>query len=104
MYDDDVESPFFKGKYFYRVASFPTQNIKTPILLLYGKADSLVDIGVMTSELPEDSTTAVGFEGYEHLDMIWGDKVDKEIFPYIYSALRQVHHVPNDTAVLALPG
>lgn len=106
MYDDDVESPFLKGKHFYRVASFPTQNIKTPILLLYGKADSLVDIDVMTSELPKDTTTSIGFEGYEHLDMIWGNKVDKLIFPYIYSALQQVHHVPAPDTVgktLSLP-
>lgn len=91
MYDDDVESPFFKGKYFYRVASFPTQNITTPILLLYGKSDSLVDIDIMLSELPK-GTSAVGFDTYEHLDLIWGDEVDTTVYPYVFSALKQVDH------------
>jgi len=32
---------------------FPTRNISTPILLLYGEYDSLVDIHDMLSELPD---------------------------------------------------
>lgn len=93
MYDDDVEGPFSsKNKYFYRVASFPTQNITSPILLLYGKSDSLVDIKVMLDELPV-GTESIGFDSYEHLDMIWGERVDKLIFPYIFSALKCVDHL-----------
>lgn len=94
MYDDDGESLFFQGnRKFYRVASFPTQNITSPILLLYGKSDSLVDIDIMLSELPQ-GTASVGFDTYEHLDMIWGDDVRKLIFPYVFSALQSVNHVP----------
>lgn len=94
MYDDDGESFFGQGnKYFYRVASFPTQNITSPILLLYGKSDSLVDIDVMVSELPE-GTASIGFDTFEHLDMIWGQSIDKLIFPYVFSALKSIDHAP----------
>lgn len=89
MYDDEFESPFVKDKHFYRVAPFPTQNIITPIVLLYGKSDSLVDIDIMLAELPP-GTIHIGFEGHEHLDMIWGQDVDTLIFPYIFNALSRV--------------
>lgn len=88
MFDDEFESPFSKDRYFYRVASFPTQNIITPILLIYGKIDSLVDIDIMLAELPP-GTKHVGIENHEHLDMIWGDDVDTLIYPYVFSALTQ---------------
>lgn len=93
MYDDDVETVFSHEKYFYRVASFPTQNITSPVMLLYGKSDSLVDIDIMLSELPK-GTAAFGFDKYEHLDMIWGDNVETLIFPYVYAALKKVGHIP----------
>jgi lysosomal acid lipase/cholesteryl ester hydrolase len=89
MYDDDVQNPLMNDRKFYKVAPFPTQNIITPILLLYGKSDTLVDIRLMLSELPA-STAHVGFNTFEHLDLLCGDQVDKLIFPYILSALQQV--------------
>ncbi len=54
MYDDEVQAPLSigAGAKYYKVAKFPTRNIKTPIVLLYGGSDSLVDIGVMLKELP----------------------------------------------------
>lgn len=89
MFDDEFESPFVKDRHFYRVASFPTQNIMTPIVLLYGKNDSIVDIEVMLSELPK-GTSHIGIEGHEHLDMVWGRNVDTLIFPYIFTALSHI--------------
>lgn len=100
MYDDEIESVFLKSEHFYKVASFPTQNIVTPILLLYGKSDSLVDIDLMLSELPP-TTSHVGFEGHEHLDMIWGNDVDKLVFPYILGALSSTG---SETSTLATLG
>ena len=38
---------------------FPTQNIATPTVLVYGMRDSLVDIKVMKKALP-DNTVAIG--------------------------------------------
>lgn len=91
MFDDEGgrHKVFVKNKRFYRVASFPTQNIVTPIVLIYGKNDTLVDIDTMVSELPK-GTTAIGVEGYEHLDMIWGSDVDTLIFPFIFTALGHI--------------
>lgn len=52
MYDDDVQAPLSLGASdrYYKVAKFPTRNIKTPIVLVYGGSDSLVDIKVMLRE------------------------------------------------------
>lgn len=88
MYDSEVQSMFQDEATFYRVAPFPTQNIVTPILLIYGKSDTLVNINTMLADLPPE-TTQVGVPDHEHLDLIWGNQVDSLVFPYIYSALRR---------------
>lgn len=93
MYDEEFMPPFTKTKYFYRVASFPTQNITTPIVLIYGEIDSLVDIDVMLAELPE-GTTAIGVPEHEHLDMIWGNNVDTLVFPHVFAALKRFSDAP----------
>lgn len=96
LFDDDMGRSFGTGSSFYRAAPFPTKNIMTPIVLIYGKSDSLVDIKCMLSELPDDAA-AVGIPNHEHLDMIWGKDVDSLIFPYIFSALRRVNGVKERT-------
>jgi lysosomal acid lipase/cholesteryl ester hydrolase len=55
MYDDDVSASLNigGGTKHYKVAKYPTKNIKTPIVLVYGGSDSLVDIQVMLKELPK---------------------------------------------------
>ncbi|ANB13175.1 Tgl1p [Sugiyamaella lignohabitans] len=100
MYDDEIYNPLVETYHensFYRVAPFPTQNIVAPIVLIYGKSDSLVSINAMLAELPT-ATAHVGISHYEHLDLIWADSVDTLVFPYIFSALRRT-----GTATLALP-
>ncbi|RPB05058.1 alpha/beta-hydrolase [Choiromyces venosus 120613-1] len=88
MYDDDIQSPIaaFAGKGFYKVAKFPTRNITTPITLIYGGNDSLVDIDVMLRELP-GHTVAKEVEHYEHLDFLWAKDVHKLVFPHVLEAL-----------------
>lgn len=98
MYDDEFESTFNKNKRFYRVASFPTQNIITPVVLLYGKSDSLVDVEVLLSELPKD-TIHIGVDNYEHLDMLWGNHVNTAIFPYIFTTLSECSPIDNSSEV-----
>jgi lysosomal acid lipase/cholesteryl ester hydrolase len=39
----------------YHPARFPTKNISSPILLMYGDTDSLIDINVMMSQLPTNT-------------------------------------------------
>lgn len=61
----------------YQTACFPTRtNIKIPILLIYGGNDSLVDIHVMKENLPKRGVFDIKVENHEHLDLIWGEKVD----------------------------
>ncbi|KAI9732922.1 MAG: cholesterol esterase [Claussenomyces sp. TS43310] len=89
MYDDDVQAPLISlssvSKYT-KVAKFPTRNIKTPVVLIYGGRDSLVDINVMRRELPPQ-TIATEIPHYEHLDFLWARDVDSHVFPHVYDAL-----------------
>lgn len=88
MYDDDVQAPLSLGASdrYYKVAKFPTRNIKTPIVLVYGGSDSLVDIEVMMKELPHH-TIAKEVPHFEHLDFLWGTEVDSLVFPHVFEAL-----------------
>ncbi|KAJ8521181.1 hypothetical protein ONZ45_g2118 [Pleurotus djamor] len=88
MYDDDVAMMTRTSVSSYRPARFPTKNIVTPIVLLYGDSDSLVDIDVMTKQLPKH-TVARPLASYEHLDILWGKNVHKDVIPEVLGALRQ---------------
>ncbi len=91
MYDDDIQSlPILSGaslgSKYSRVARFPTRNIKTPCVLVYGGSDSLVDIDVMLRQLPQN-TVATKIPHYEHLDFLWARDVDTLVFPHVLDAL-----------------
>jgi len=86
MYDDDAPSLMSNKAKYYKVAKFPTKNIKTPIVLVYGGSDSLVDINVMLKELPRH-TVAKEIPHYEHLDFLWASSVDQLVFPHVFEAL-----------------
>lgn len=88
MFDDDVQAPLSLGASdrYYRVAKFPTRNIKTPIVLVYGGSDSLIDIRVMLKELPRH-TVAKEVPHFEHLDFLWGQEVETLVFPHVFEAL-----------------
>ena len=114
MYDDEVQAPFSlgAGDRYYKVAKFPTRNIKTPIVMLYGGKDSLVDINIMLKELPKH-TKAKPVPHFEHLDFLWAEHVEKLVFPHIFAALdehaskeykrgRQTRHIPFESGRLAL--
>jgi lysosomal acid lipase/cholesteryl ester hydrolase len=90
MYDDEAPPSLAltnPNKY-YKIAKFPTRNIKTPIVLVYGGSDSLVDINVMLNELPRH-TIAKEIPHYEHLDFLWGSSVDELVFPHVFEALEE---------------
>lgn len=76
-----------QSRFYYRPARFPTRNIVAPVVLLYGTSDSLVHIDVMRAQLPA-TTVAVPLEGYEHVDILWGDLVDQDVIPKVLEALR----------------
>ena len=90
MYDDDVQAPLSLSspERYYKVAKFPTRNIKTPIVLVYGGSDSLVDIKVMLKELPRH-TVAKEIPHFEHLDFLWAHDVDRLVFPHVFAALEE---------------
>ena len=94
MYDDDVQPLMMlqashrpSGVSSYAPARFPTRNIVTPIVLLYGDCDSLVDLNQMIRELPAHMT-ATRLHGYEHLDVLWGENVHLDVIPHVIEALR----------------
>ena len=88
MFDDEVTGPWNVSdtRRYYKVPKFPTRNIKTPIVLVYGGSDSLVDIKVMLRELP-NHTVAQEIPKYEHLDFLWASDVEKLVFPHVFNAL-----------------
>ncbi|RPA81918.1 alpha/beta-hydrolase [Ascobolus immersus RN42] len=89
MYDDDLPSMVgLYGKNFYKVPSFPTKNISSPICLFYGGSDSLVDIQTMLKELPE-GTQATEIPHYEHLDFLWAHDVHKLVHPHVIRTLEK---------------
>lgn len=90
FYDDELQAPFSMvdtGR-FYKPVKYPIKNIKTPIILLYGDSDSLVDIDAMLSGLPR-ATVAKSIPGYEHLDFLWAEDVDKQVFGDVFEALER---------------
>lgn len=88
MYDDDVTPPMLlsSSSKYTKVAKYPTRNIKTPVVLVYGGSDSLVDIKVMLRELPSQ-TMATEIPHYEHLDFLWARDVDTQVFQHVFDAL-----------------
>jgi lysosomal acid lipase/cholesteryl ester hydrolase len=88
MYDDDIHPPISlsSSSKYTKVAKYPTRNIKTPIVLVYGGSDSLVDIKVMLRELPPQ-TVATEIPHYEHLDFLWARDVDEQVFQHVFDAL-----------------
>jgi lysosomal acid lipase/cholesteryl ester hydrolase len=89
MYDDDLISPVIRtSSSSYRPARFPTRNIVAPIVLMYGDCDSLVDINTMLTQLPPH-TVARRLHGYEHLDILWGKDVHKDVIPHVVDTLQR---------------
>jgi len=88
MYDDEVQAPLSlaNGAKYYKPAKYPTRNIRTPIVLLYGGSDSLVDIRLMLKELPKH-TSALEIPHYEHLDFLWANDVHRLVIPHVLDAL-----------------
>ncbi|ODV64950.1 alpha/beta-hydrolase [Hyphopichia burtonii NRRL Y-1933] len=73
--------------------SYPLQNIKVPINLLYGDCDSLVDINVMKNQLPAKYTKCQVVPNHEHLDNLWGFDVNKVVFNHVLHYLG--HSLPD---------
>lgn len=92
MYDDDMNSWGPAVEKYYRIHQYPTQNIETPIAIIYGTTDSLVDIHALRQSIPL-SSKMFGVEGYEHLDILWGKAVPTVIIPKIVEYLESAEPV-----------
>lgn len=92
MWDDETHSLYGN---FYRAARFPTRNISTPIVLMYGGSDSLVEIDVMLEALP-DHTIAEEIPHFEHLDFLWAREVDKLVIPRVLHWLNEYAEPTSD--------
>ena len=103
FFDDEVQRPLTiaDGRRYYKVPKFPTRNIRTPTVLVYGGSDSLVNIDVMLRELPKH-TIAREVPKYEHLDFLWASDVDKLVFPHVFDAL-DFHARPVGSAKISEP-
>lgn len=95
FFDDEIHVPLPFGigasERFYKPAKYPTRNIRTPIVLIYGGSDSLVSIDVMLERLPR-GTVAKCIPKYEHLDFLWATDVDELVFGHIFEALEHYDH------------
>ena len=86
QYDDDDIVSRMASTATSNLERFPTQDIKTPMVLIYGDQDSLVDMPSMLAQLP-DNVVSKRLEGYEHLDILWGKSVDVDVIPHVLAAL-----------------
>jgi lysosomal acid lipase/cholesteryl ester hydrolase len=96
MYDDDVQTALGIGtpNKFTKVAKYPTRNIRTPIVIVYGGSDSLVDIKAILRELPK-RTVATEIPHYEHLDFLWARDADTQVFRHVFDALDNFTNAEN---------
>lgn len=106
MYDEGSVSPLTKisstNSKVHRVAPFPVQTISTPIYLIYGKNDMLIDIDPTRRALTScREIEAIGIDTYEHMDVLWARDVEKKVFkPVIeqidrYNELNQTMEIVN---------
>ncbi|VEU22940.1 DEKNAAC104136 [Brettanomyces naardenensis] len=71
----------------HRVAPFPTRTITSPMLLIYGESDMLIDIEKTLDQLSCD-VEAVGVPGYEHMDTLWAKDVETTVFERVITKLQ----------------
>lgn len=84
MYD---EGPSMKVASGHLPPAYPLHQIKTPLILFEGTSDSLKDSSLQhLPSLIERHT----IEGYEHLDFMWAESVDQQVWPKIVDCLNKL--------------
>lgn len=68
------------------IPAYPLSNIRTPILAILGMKDGLVDREFIEREFGTASIQLV--DGYEHMDTIWANDVDKKVFPMVIDFIK----------------
>ncbi|RMJ26242.1 triglyceride lipase-cholesterol esterase [Aspergillus sp. HF37] len=89
FFDDELHAPFSisASERFYKPVKYPTKNIRTPIVLLGCPG-----------------TVARPIAQYEHLDFLWAEDVDRQVFGHVFEALARYSRSPHfcDRAVEAI--
>jgi lysosomal acid lipase/cholesteryl ester hydrolase len=81
--------------------AYPLHQIKTPLVLFEGTADSLRDSTLQ--HLPALHTRHC-LDGYEHLDFMWADSVSERVWPEILRVLQSLHRAEGSrTAPISPP-
>lgn len=81
------EGPAMKVSSGHLPPEYPLKQIKTPLVLFEGTADSLQDDSL--KQLP----SLVGSHfiiGYEHLDFMWAESVSERVWPLLINYLNQL--------------
>ncbi|KAL7753319.1 cholesterol esterase [Sorochytrium milnesiophthora] len=101
MYDD--APGFLNAQSMTHVAPrYPLSNIKTPIALFYGAADTLSDISFLIADLPKPAFVLKVMD-YEHLDCIWASSAHKIVFPGVIGVMALFGRLNPDGSKAAAP-
>jgi lysosomal acid lipase/cholesteryl ester hydrolase len=66
---------------------FPLKQITTPIAIMYGSDDTLVDFDILQAELPPLAYVK-SIHGWEHMDFLWAHGLEKKVYPDILKLLK----------------
>jgi len=69
--------------------SYPTSQIKIPIALFWGGRDTLIDMDSLLLRLGCPPVFCMGVKEYEHLHFLWGENIEKIVYPHIVDLIRQ---------------
>jgi lysosomal acid lipase/cholesteryl ester hydrolase len=62
-----------------------TEDITVPIFLIHGDRDSLFTLEPFVEHLP--CVMRFELEGYEHIDVVWGENVHVDVIPKVLAIL-----------------
>lgn len=68
------------------VPEFPVRHVTTPIFIICGTKDTLIDLPFLMRHLPMARVLRIA--GYEHMDPIWARDAEDKCFPQIMEFLR----------------
>ncbi len=74
---------------FAKQPKYPVERIKSKIYIALGTKDTLGDKDYLKSKLK--NCEILDLEDYEHLDVLWGATIDKDLFPFIKKGLLSVN-------------
>ena len=77
--------------------AYPLHQISSPIALFDGTADSLQDVSLR--QLPA-VVAKYSVQGYEHLDFLWAESVNRKVWPVIVDLLNRLQVSEFDNSIV----